>query len=80
MGKLWELLRRMLSGAPSASSLGAARTQALIQGSRAYLAKGHEDYLKSVVQANRSQACPAAKRKLSAIICFFIRLYPKGCK
>ena len=55
MGKLWELLRRMLSTNPGKSSSAAARTQALMQGARAYLAKGHEDYVMRMVQSNRAQ-------------------------
>ena len=55
VSKLWELLRRMLSTLPGKSSSAAARTQALIQGARAYLAKGHEDYVMRMVQSNRAQ-------------------------
>lgn len=55
VGKLWELLRRMLSMLPGRSSSAAARTQALVQGARAYLAKGHEDYVMRMVQSNRAQ-------------------------
>lgn len=58
MSKLWELLRSMLAGAPGKSASTAARTHALIAGAQAYLAQGHADYLKSIVQANRAQACP----------------------
>lgn len=45
----------MLSALPGKSSSAAARTQALIQGARAYLAKGHEDYVMRMVQSNRAQ-------------------------
>lgn len=57
MTKLWGLLRSMVSGMPGASASPAARTQALVQGARSYLAQGHEDYLKSIVQGNRAQVC-----------------------
>ena len=57
MTKLWSLLRSMVSGMPSVSASPAARTQALVLGARAYLAKGHEDYLNSIVQNNRAQVC-----------------------
>ena len=58
MAKLWSLLRSIISGAAGQSASAAARTQALVQGARAYLAQGHADYLRSIVQGNRAQACP----------------------
>ncbi len=57
MTKLWGLLRSMVSGMPGPSASPAARTQALVQGARAYLAQGHADYLRSIVQGNRAQVC-----------------------
>ena len=57
MTKLWGLLRSMVSGMPGSSASPAARTQALVQGARAYLAQGHADYLRSIVQGNRAQVC-----------------------
>ena len=57
MGKLWGLLRSMVSRMPGPSASSAARTQALVQGARAYLAQGHSDYLTSIVKGNRAQAC-----------------------
>ncbi|CAL5221540.1 g3750 [Coccomyxa viridis] len=56
MTKLWGLLQSMVSGMPGPSASPAARTQALVQGARAYLAQGHADYLRSIVQGNRAQA------------------------
>ena len=56
MGKLWGLLRSMVSGMPGPSAAPAARTQALVQGARVYLAQGHADYLASIVKGNRAQA------------------------
>lgn len=82
MAKLWSLLRSIISGAAGQSASAAARTQALVQGARAYLAQGHADYLRSIVQGNRAQACPhsLSMTLTTATSCYALHVQACMCK